>query len=179
MKLSLSAASLALAIGALVGCSNTPQSPDVAGNIRRSIDQAGIKNVSVAQDRTRGVVTLTGHVLDTNDKARADQIARSQAQGQVVANEIAVTPKGYEGVARDVDKKLDTAIGANLDAALLQHGWNKAIRHSEKNGVVTLSGAVDSQELRSDIERMAASIPNVQQVVNTIDVKYQRASTTR
>lgn len=87
MKLSLSAASLALAIGALVGCSNTPQSPDVAGNIRKSIDQAGIKNVSVAQDRTRGVVTLTGHVLDTNDKARADQIARSQAQGQVVANE--------------------------------------------------------------------------------------------
>jgi hypothetical protein len=63
-----------------VGCSNAQKAPDVAGNIRRSIDQAGIKNVSVDQDASKGVVPLGGHVPGESDKARADSIARSQAQ---------------------------------------------------------------------------------------------------
>ena len=46
-------ASLALLVlGILVGCSQTPtQSPDVSDAIRKSLDQAGLKDVSVAQDR--------------------------------------------------------------------------------------------------------------------------------
>ena len=178
MKLGL-CATLFMAIGALVGCSTAPQTPDVAGSIRQSIGQAGIKNVSVDQDRTKGVVTLGGHVLVDADKVRADQIARSLAGGQVVANQIEVTPQGLESVTKTVDEKLDKAIGSNLDAALIQSGWDKAIKHAEKNGVVTLSGNVDSQQLRADIERVAASIPNVQQVVNTLQVKDQKASSTR
>src|SRR3954451_13782991 len=108
--------SLALALGSLIGCSNAPKTPDVADNVRNSIKQAGIKNVSVDQDRTKGVVTLGGHVPADADKARADQIARSLAKGQVVANQIEVTPQGLESVARNVDDKLDKGIGANLDA---------------------------------------------------------------
>jgi hyperosmotically inducible protein len=179
MKSKLCVATLSLTLALLAGCSNMQKAPDVAGNIRRSIDQAGIKNVSVDQDVTKGVVTLGGHVPGEADKARADSIARSLAQGQVVANQIEVTPQGQESVAKTVDAKLDKAIGNNLDAALIQNGWDKAISHSEKNGVVTLSGNVDSQQLRADVERMAASIPNVQQVVNTLQVKDQKASSTR
>jgi osmotically-inducible protein OsmY len=179
MKSGLCAASLSLAVAALVGCSNTPKAPNVAGNIRQSIDQAGIKNVSVEQDATKGIVTLSGHVPVDGDKTRADSIARSLAQGQVVANQIEVTPQGMESIAKTVDSKLDKAIGSNLDAALIQNGWDKAVTHSEKNGVVTLSGNVDSQQLRADVEHMAASIPNVQQVVNTLQVKDQKASSTR
>ena len=179
MKFGLCCASLSLVIGGLVGCSNTAKSPDVAGGIRQSMDQAGIKNVSVDQDKTNGVVTLNGHVLSDADKARADQIARSMAQGQVVANQIEVTPQGMESVAKNVDAKLDKAISSNLDAALIQNGWDKAVRHTEKAGVVTLAGNVDSQQLRSDVERVAAGIPNVQQVVNTLQVKDQKASSTR
>jgi hyperosmotically inducible periplasmic protein len=179
MKLGWCGVTLCLAIGGLVGCANTPKAPDVAASIRQSIDQAGIKNVTVDQDRTKGVVTLNGRVPADADKARADQIARSLAQGQVVANQLEVAPQGMERVTRTVDEKLDKGIGSNLDAALIQNGWDRAVRHSEKNGVVTLSGDVDSQQLRADIERMTASIPNVQQVVNTLQVKDQRASSTR
>jgi osmotically-inducible protein OsmY len=179
MNSRLCGAVLSLAAAALVGCSSTAKSPDVAANIRQSITQAGLKDVSVAQDAAKGVVTLGGHVPAEADKARADSIARSLAQGQVVANQIEVTPQGQESLAKTVDSKLDKAIGNNLDAALIQNGWNKAVRHSEKNGVVTLSGDVDSQQLRADMERMAASIPNVQQVVNTLQVKEQKASSTR
>jgi len=179
MKFALCGVTLCLIAGGLVGCSSTPKAPDVAANIRQSIDRAGIKNVSVDQDQTKGVITLNGRVPVIADKSRADQIAQSLAQGQVVANQIEVAPQGMESVTRTVDEKLDKAIGSNLDAALIQNGWDKAIRHSEKNGVVTLTGDVNSQQLRGDIERMAAAIPNVQQVVNTLQIKDQRASSSR
>jgi hypothetical protein len=50
-------------VGALAGCKNTvTQSPDVSDSIHKSLDQAGLKDVSVSQDRDKGVVTLGGHV---------------------------------------------------------------------------------------------------------------------
>ena len=51
-----------LAAGILAGCSGPAASPDVAGSIQKSLDQAGLKNVSVSQDRDKGVVTLGGQV---------------------------------------------------------------------------------------------------------------------
>src|SRR4051812_2301793 len=129
MKSGWCGVTLCLAIGALAGCSSAQKTPDVAANIRQSIDRAGIKNVSVDQDRTKGVVTLNGSVPSATDKARADQIAQSLAQGQVVANQLQVAPQGMESVTKSVDEKLDKAIGSNLDAALIQNGWDKAIRH--------------------------------------------------
>src|ERR1035441_8841800 len=80
-------ASLALlVVGILVGCSQTPpKSPDVSDAIRKSLDQAGFKDVSVAQDREKGVVTLAGHVAAEGDKSQAESIAKSIAGGQVGA----------------------------------------------------------------------------------------------
>ena len=61
--LRLSVTMLALfAAGILVGCSGTSASPDVSGSIRKSLDQANLKDVSISQDRDKGVVTLGGHV---------------------------------------------------------------------------------------------------------------------
>ncbi|MGA7412793.1 MAG: hypothetical protein WBW33_20105 [Bryobacteraceae bacterium] len=44
-------------IGVLAGCSATTKSPDVTASLRKSLDQAGLKDVSVSQDREKGVVT--------------------------------------------------------------------------------------------------------------------------
>ena len=46
--------------GILAGCSGTSASPDVAASIRKSLDEAGFKNVTVSQDREKGIVTLGG-----------------------------------------------------------------------------------------------------------------------
>ena len=75
----------ALLAGALAGCSYINKSPDVTDNIRKSLDQAGYKDVSVSQDRDKGVVTLTGTVPTDSDKAQAESIAKSGAGSQVVA----------------------------------------------------------------------------------------------
>lgn len=172
-------ASLALiAVGTLIGCSAATKSPDVADSIKKSLDVANLKDVSVKQDRDKGVVTLGGHVVAENDKAQAESIAKSLAGSQVVANEIAVVPAGYAKEANAVNSDLDEGVKKNLDAALVQEGLNKNVKYSVKNGVVTLTGEVISQAIRAQVQTIAARVPNVQQVVNELQVKDQKASST-
>src|SRR6185436_4890341 len=86
-----------LVAGGAWGCSSSPtKSPDVTSDIRRSLDAAGLKDVDVKQDRDKGVVTLGGHVPDDRTKAQAESVANSMAQGQVVANEVAIVTPGAE-----------------------------------------------------------------------------------
>jgi len=162
--------------GMLAGCSQTVKTPDVAGNIRTGLDQAGLKNVSVTQDRDKGVVTLGGHVSGDNDKAQAEALAKSFAGGEVVADQIAVLPVGNESDARTMNTDLDRGIEQNLDAALIQGKLRDGVQYAVKNSVVTLSGQVDSQSKRRDVAKVAGSVPNVQQVVNELQVKNQKAS---
>lgn len=165
---------LALLITGLVGCSSN-RAPDVADNIRNGLKQAGLNDVTVSQDRDKGVVTLGGSVLQDADKDRAEQVAKPLATGQVVANQIAVLPPNDKSTAKDVNSDLDKGIESNLDAALRQ-AHIEGVHHDTKNGVVTLKGQVPSPTLRASAEKIAAGVPNVQQVVNEIETKYQRAT---
>ncbi|MGA8763700.1 MAG: BON domain-containing protein, partial [Candidatus Sulfotelmatobacter sp.] len=161
-------------------CTKTStKSPDVSDSIRRSLDQAGLKDVSVAQDRDKGVVTLSGNVPADGDKAQAESIAKSIAMGQVVADEIAVIPPGIESETKTVNSDLDKGIEKNLDAALIQNGMHKGVSYGVKNGVVTLTGEVNSESKRARAEKVAAAVPNVRQVVNELQVKDQKASSTQ
>src|ERR1700681_2728316 len=106
IRLPLAVLSL-LAAGTLASCSGTPaKSPDVSDSIRKSLDQAGLKDVSVSQDRDKGVVTLGGHVPTENDKMQAESIAKSMAGTQVVADQIAMLPPGLEKEAKAVNSDL-------------------------------------------------------------------------
>jgi len=163
-------------VGALAGCSDTNKSPDVTDNIRKSLDQAGYKDVSVSQDREKGVVTLTGTVPTDGDKTQAESIAKSSAGAQVVADQIAVRPPGNESDAKTVDSDLDKGIEKNLDAMLVKNRLEKGVKYDVKNGVVTLTGDVRSQSRRTQVERLASTVPNVKQVVNELEVKNQKAS---
>ena len=100
-KFRLSAAVLALyAVVILAACSGTAASPAVSDSIRKSLDQAGLKDVSVSQDRDKGVVTLGGQVASETDKSQAEAIAKSLSGSQVVADQIAVIPVGAEKEAK-------------------------------------------------------------------------------
>jgi hyperosmotically inducible protein len=164
------------ALAILGGCSQTVKSPDVSANIRTALDQAGLKKVSIAQDRDKGVVTLSGNVESDGNKAQAEAIAKSLAGGQVVSDQIAVVPVGAESDARAMNSDLDKGIEQNLDAALIQSQLHDAVKYAVKNHVVTLTGEVASQSKRREAERVAGAVPNVQQVVNELQVKNQKAT---
>ena len=152
------------------------QSPGVSASIRTSLDQAGLKDVSVTQDREKGVVTLNGHVAADGDKSQAQSIATSLAGGQVVSNQIEVIPLGGESAAKAVNSDLDGGIEKNLDAALIQNKLHESVKYDVKNHVVTLTGEVASQSARRQAQSIASSVPNVWQVVNELQVKNQRAT---
>ena len=164
----------------LAGCSKTPdKSPDVTGAVRKSLqNQPAWKDVSVAQDREKGVVTLSGHVPTEADKQQVEATAKGVAVGQVVADEIAVLPPNAGSDAKTLYSDLDKGIQSNLDAALIQNKIPGTIRHEVKNGVVTLTGTVDSEAARGQAQQVAAAVPNVQQVVNELQITNQKASST-
>lgn len=138
--------------------------------------RAGLEDVSVSQDRNKGVVTLGGRVPADVNKSQAESIAKAIAAGQVVANQIAVTPPGGESAARAMNSDLDSGIEKNLDAALIQNGLQRNVKYDVKNGVVTLTGEVSSHSVRAQAEQVASSVPNVKQVVNELQFKNQKAS---
>jgi len=164
-------------LGILAGCSATSsKSPDVSASIRKSLDQAGLKKVTVSQDRDKGVVLLGGNVPSSGDKSQAESIAKSLAGGQVVSDQIAVIAPGAESDAKAVNSDLDKGIKSNLDAALIQNTLHKIVKYDVKNGVVTLTGEVDSPSVSTQAQTIASSIPNVGQVVNELQVKNQKAT---
>jgi len=135
-----------LTLGSMLGCSKaSAKSPEVSDGIRKSLDQAGLQNVSVSQDRDKGIVTLGGLVASDNDKAKAESLAKSFAGVQVVANQIAVIPVGIEKEAKAVNSDLDQGIENNLDAALIQNKMHDNVKYEVKSGVVTLTGEVNSE----------------------------------
>ena len=171
---------LAVAVAAsLAGCSNTrTKVADISPAIRTSLDQAGFKDVTVSQDQEKGVVTLGGHVVADADKVNAAAIAQSMAPAQVVANEIGVIKPGVEKADNAINSELDKGIEHNLDAALLKDKLHKRVKYSVKNHVVTLTGEVGSETTRSRAEAVAIAVPNVHQVVNELQVKHQKATST-
>jgi osmotically-inducible protein OsmY len=54
----------------------------------------------------------------------------------------------------------------------------KGVKYDVKNGVVTLKGDVNSENKRARAEKIASAVPNVQQVVNELEVKDQKATST-
>ena len=160
------------------GCSGN-RSRDVKDGVKRSLEQAGFNDVKVDQDRDTGVVTLSGQVTSDDEKARAETAAKAAAGDQVVSNQIAVRPPGFESESKEIASDLDTGIEKNFHAALISHRLDKGVKYQAKNGVLTLEGEVNSQAKRDRLEQLATSIPNVKQVVNEIQVKDQKATTTQ
>jgi hyperosmotically inducible protein len=94
----------------------------------------------------------------------------------VVANQIAVVPPGAESEAKNINADLDKGIESNLDAALIGNRLHENVKYAVKNNVVTLTGAVDSESKRARAATVALAVPNVQQVVNELQVREQKAT---
>jgi hypothetical protein len=107
-----------------------------------------------SQDRNQAAVTFGGHVATEAGKPHAESIGRSIPLDQVAANQIAVLKSGVESDDR-------------------------IFKHDVKASVVTLRGEVASQSERARAQEVASAAPNVKQVVNELQVKKQKASSSK
>src|SRR6266568_6692065 len=179
MKVLAVAAMGAVLMLGTIGCSNNsaPNMGSTTSNklddsqIKNNLKQANLANVKVDVNNDKKVVTLSGDVKTDAAKQQAEDIARSNASGYVVANEVGVRPDNDTN-AQKVDSNIDDAIKSRWKAMEAENNWgNQHIRTSVKNGVLTLKGDVDTPAQRETVERSAAKIDGVQQVVNELSVK--------
>jgi len=163
---SLIVAALFLGLGLIWGCSSihaAPQHPDEVDSLARALATNGFGAVNVSQDRTKGVMTLTGPVESQERKTYAEQIARVNASDYVIANQIIVITPPPTGDQLTEDK-YKAVLQAHQDLAL------QDIHCQAKNGILVLSGSVHSAHERAEALKLAKEVPNVERVVDEIKV---------
>lgn len=178
------AAMLALALALAVGCTtnrnNTTAANDNGRNnaarndkevVEKSLDQAGFSGIRVDWDKDKRVIALNGRVRSPELKTKAGEVAQQAAAGDVVSNQLSIEPVDQERAAKSIESNVDGAIEKNFKAVLIANHLDKErIRFDAKNGVLTLNGKVKTAEQRMQVQKLAATVPNVGEVVNKLDV---------
>lgn len=172
---------LALAVGAtLVGCAGTPTRESTGAAIDDTAITAHVKAALVTDPETkarqihvttyRGVVELSGFVDSKEESRAADRIAMHEPGVRSVKDELQVAPQGSSTVGRAVD---DSAITAKVKAALVANPDTKAheINVTTEQGVVMLSGFVDSNEERHAAVQVAQGVQGVRRVDDALQIK--------
>jgi len=125
---------------------------------------------SVLQDRVSvksndGVVTLTGTVMDKDDKALAEDTVENLPGVVSVDNQIVVTPNAPEHSDEWIAMKVrgELLVKANVSAT--------STKVDVKDGVVTLSGTVQNLAQKDLTESYAKDIDNVKAVENDLVVQ--------
>jgi hyperosmotically inducible periplasmic protein len=163
------------------GCNSNPRYADSKDAVNNALTQNNLGSIHVAQDRDKGVMTLTGTVPTDDQKTQAESVAKQAAPTYTVADEIAVVPPQNASETKSALSHTDDAIEDNFKAELKKHHNlnDQDISVKSKNGSVTLSGSVKTQAQKREAEKLAKAVPNVQQVVNEIEVKSGKHSTSR
>ena len=164
--------------GAMViaGCNNSH--PDEKAQVTNSLKNNNLGSVDVSQDRDKGLMTLSGDVASADDKAQAESLAKQAAPDYTIANEIGVRPPQMAN-AGSVASNLDSAIEDNFKAAIKAHENlnDQSISGSAKNGTLKITGSVKTAAQKKEVNTLAKQVPNVQQVVNELEVKPGKHST--
>jgi len=168
-----------IALVALAACASTKtqQAPGEYADdatITTKVKSALIAN-PVAQahqidvETFRGVVQLSGFVDSTNERETAQMVAAHVAGVKSVHNKLQVrTEPQTAGAALD-----DSVVTTRVKSALVANPVTKArqINVATADGIVQLSGFVDSATEKSTATEVARSIPGVRLVQNDLETK--------
>jgi hyperosmotically inducible protein len=123
-------------------------------------------------------MTLSGNLASEDMKNQAETVAKQAAPDYTIADEIGVRPPDV-GQAGSIASNVDSAIEDNFKATLKAHDSlnDQSISGSAKNGTLVLKGSVKTTAQKKEAEKLAKTVPNVQQVVNELEVKPGKHST--
>ena len=161
----------------IAGCQGD-RHPDEKAAVVNSLKSNNIASIDVSQDRDKGVMTLTGKVGTDQAKQQAANLAQQAAPDYIIANEIGVRPLEAQN-AGAVSSNVDDAIEDNFKAAIKarENLNDQSIHASAKNGTLVITGSVKTPVQKQEVSSLAKQVPNVQEVVNELDVKPGKHST--
>jgi len=164
---------------AMVACASTRTQKSAGEQVDDTVTTASVKSALIADPVTKahqidvevfkGTVQLNGFVDTAASKEHATEVARKQKGVTAVRNNLTVKTTERSG-DQVVD---DSEITAKVKSALAGDPRTKAhqINIETRNGVVQLSGFVDSSEAKSTAEELARAVDEVKSVDNELDVK--------
>jgi hyperosmotically inducible protein len=133
--------------------------------VSNPVTEAGEINVDV----NRGTVKLSGFVDTQQEKSKAGDVARGVDGVKTVQNDIAVQTKN-SSTGDTID---DSVLTTKVKTALITSSATKAhqINVETKQGVVQLSGFVDTAAAKAAATDIAKSVTGVKDVKNELSVK--------
>jgi hyperosmotically inducible protein len=165
---------------AAVACASTRTQKSAGEQVDDSVTTGRVKAALIADPVTKahqidvetfkGTVQLNGFVDTAASKDRASEIAKNTRGVTSVHNNLTVKADGARSGEQVVD---DGMITSKVKAALAGDPRTKAhqVNVETHEGVVQLSGFVDTAEAKSTAEQLARAVDNVRGVDNELDVK--------
>jgi osmotically-inducible protein OsmY len=146
-----------------------PRNPDYEKTADEALSTAALDDVDADYDNDAKTIHLTGTVNTENERQRAaDVVQKAVGNGAQVANEVTVASRDEE-IADDFDGAIETRLDELVDnEADLK---DNSIAFDANNGVITITGDVNSAAERDRVGDIARSQPGVKDVVNSLEVK--------
>ena len=169
----------------VLGCSQSD--PGITTSVKTQLmadELVKARNINV--DTRDHVVTLTGTVKSAAEEAKALQIARSTKGVNDVVDNIVIAPSTEPGAAPTTGQVGDTSIGSAASAAVTDAAITTKVKTSlladpdvsglridvdTRNGVVTLTGTVNSSAEKARALDLAGRVDNVSRVEDKLTVR--------
>ncbi len=136
------------------------------------IDDPVTKAGQINVETYRGVVQLGGFVDNTQQKEQATKVARSITGVTEVRNDLRISTKPDATTGQVVD---DSMLTASVKTKLIEDSTTKAyeINVGTQNGVVQLTGFVDSTTMKARAGELARSVEGVKEVRNDLEIRQK------
>ena len=160
-----------------VACSKPADQPDVEARVNDQLKAGKLDDkVKVEWKKDEQAVHLSGKVDSAAEKARAEELAQKAVgtSGRVV-NEVAVDTVDMS----KVDDQIEEQLGKMFEDRTEWDFDGKGVSFDSKEGVVTITGHVESAAIKTKIGERARAIQGVKDVVNDLKVQASKTTTKR
>lgn len=155
-----------------VACNSPADAPDYEARVNDQLKTEKLDNqVNVAWKDDDKTLHLTGEVERAADKARAEELAQQVVgtSGRVV-NEVKVEDQNYGAIDDRIEDRLSKMFEDRAE-------WDfdgRGVTFDSEQGVVTITGTVESAGVKEKIGTHAKATEGVTQVVNNLEVEPKK-----
>jgi osmotically-inducible protein OsmY len=160
-----------------IGCSKPADQPNLESRVNDQLKAAKLDDkVKVDWKQDEKAVHLTGKVNSAAEKARAEELAqRAVGTSGRVVNEVAIDDVDMG----KVDDRIEEQLGKMFEDRTEWDFDGKGVTFDSKEGVVTITGHVESAAVKTKIGERARAVAGVKDVVNDMEVNAPKASKKR
>lgn len=160
-----------------IACSKPADAPDYEARVHDQLKTSNLDDqVKVNWNKDEQALHLSGEVKTAADKARAEDVAKQVVgtSGRVV-NEVKVEAVDMG----EVDDRIEEQLGKMFDDRTEWDFDGKGVSFDSKQGVVTITGHVESEAVKTKIGERTHAVAGVKDAVNDLEVEASKTPARR